>query len=84
MDEIDFGKECDLHHFHPRDTRLVVEAFLRQSAERGYRRVRLVHGKGRSAKKEHVYRILKEHPRVIRYYNDGPNWGATIIELSPE
>lgn len=78
---IDFGRECDLHFFEPRETRMVVNEFLRQAVASGFRTVRLVHGKGLSAKKREVYEILSGHPDVLKYGNDGPNWGATIITL---
>lgn len=79
--DIDFGYECDLHFFEPRETAAVIEEFLRQAAAKGLRKIRLVHGKGVSAKKREAYAILQRHPGVLRFENDGPNWGATIITL---
>lgn len=79
--EIDFGTEIDLHHFHPDDTAAAVEEFLRQAVDKGYDRVRIVHGKGMSKKKKWVYSILKEHSRVALFRDDGPNWGATVVYL---
>jgi DNA-nicking Smr family endonuclease len=78
---IEFGKELDLHHFHPRDTGPVLLEFLRQAAERGYRRLRVVHGKGMSQKKMLVHEILGKHPRVQGFSDDGANWGATIVYI---
>jgi DNA-nicking Smr family endonuclease len=78
---IDFGYECDLHFFEPRETAAVVNEFIRQAAAKGLKKIRLVHGKGMSAKKREVYDILQHHPDVAGFYNDGPNWGATIITL---
>ena len=79
--DIDFGYECDLHFFEPRETAAVVREFLRQAAEKGLVTVRLVHGKGKSAKKREAYDILAAHPDVVSFRNDGANWGATIITL---
>ena len=79
--EIDFGYECDLHFFEPRETAAVVEEFIRQAAAKGLKKIRLVHGKGTSAKKREVYEILERHRLVVGFCNDGPNWGATIITL---
>ncbi len=79
--DIDFGYECDLHFFEPRETDDVVREFIRQAAIKGLKKIRLVHGKGISAKKRRVYEILERHPDVAGYCNDGPNWGATIITL---
>ena len=78
---MEFGKEVDLHHFHPRDTKAVVEEFLRQAVEKGYVRVRIVHGKGRSQKKSQVYAILQGHRQVKTYHDEGANWGATVVFL---
>jgi DNA-nicking Smr family endonuclease len=79
--DIDFGYECDLHFFEPRETDEVVREFIRQAAEKGLKKIRLVHGKGISAKKRRVYELLQNHPDVAGFTNDGPNWGATIITL---
>jgi DNA-nicking Smr family endonuclease len=78
---IDFGYECDLHFFEPRETAAVVNEFIRQAAAKDFKKIRLVHGKGKSAKKREAYEILRHHPGVAGFCNDGPNWGATIITL---
>ena len=78
---IDFGEEIDLHHIHFKDTGIAVKEFLRQAAEKRFRKVRIVHGKGLSKKKEWVLGILEKDPRVLSFYNDGPNWGATVVVL---
>ena len=79
--DIDFGYECDLHFFEPRETAAVVNEFIRQAAAKGLKKIRLVHGKGKSVKKREAYEMLKRHPLVAGFCNDGPNWGATIITL---
>jgi DNA-nicking Smr family endonuclease len=79
--DIDFGYECDLHFFEPRETAAVVNEFIRQAAAKGMKKIRLVHGKGSSVKKREVHEILQSHRLVAGFSNDGPNWGATIITL---
>lgn len=79
--DIDFGYECDLHFFEPRETDDVVREFIRQAVAGGRRKIRLVHGKGISKKKKRVYELLQNHPDVAEFRNDGANWGATIITL---
>ncbi len=79
--DIDFGYECDLHFFEPRETDNVVREFIRQAMAKGLKKIRLVHGKGISAKKRRVYELLQGHPDVAEFRNDGANWGATIITL---
>ena len=78
---IDFGYECDLHFFDPSETSPVVNEFIRQAVEKGISQIRLVHGKGKSAKKREAYEILSKHPDVLSFGNDGPNWGATLIQV---
>jgi epoxyqueuosine reductase len=80
--EINFGQEIDLHHFHPADTKLLVEKFLENAIKEQYSTVRIIHGKGKSVKKRYVYEILKSHPAVASYNDDSYNWGATIITLN--
>jgi len=78
---VEFGAEIDLHHFSPRYTGPLVREFLDESVKKGYGEVRIVHGKGRSQKKQEVYRILETHPYVISFHDQGPNWGATVVFL---
>ncbi len=79
---IDFGYECDLHFFEPGETAAVVNEFIRQGVAKGLKSIRLVHGKGMSAKKREVRELLRKHPDVAGFGNDGPNWGATIVTLN--
>jgi predicted adenine nucleotide alpha hydrolase (AANH) superfamily ATPase len=83
-DEIPFpetGDEIDLHHFHPADTERVVKFYLGKSIEKKLKKVRIIHGKGRSKKKKEIYDILKNHPSVISFNDDSWNWGATVVYL---
>lgn len=76
----------DLHAFAPRDVRSVVDEYLRQAAARGFREVRLIHGKGSGTQRAIVRSVLASHPTVLRFF-DGPpergGWGATVVELLP-
>lgn len=80
-EQIELGSELDLHHFHPKDTKAVINEFIRQASENRLPRIRVVHGKGKSVKKQLIYKILKTHPDVLSFRDDGYNWGATVIEL---
>jgi DNA-nicking Smr family endonuclease len=80
---IDFGGEVDLHYFHPRDTELLVNEFIRQAIEKGLTNGRIIHGKGRSQKKLHVHEILSSCVSINSFSDDGSNWGATNVEFSP-
>lgn len=74
----------DLHPFAPRDFVSVVEAYLEAALERGFREVRLVHGRGIGVQRAAVRRLLDRHPAVLGYRDDDAlrgGWGATIVRL---
>ncbi len=76
----------DLHAFAPRDVRSVVADYLAEARARGFREVRLIHGKGRGTRRAIVRSVLARHPAVIEFF-DGPpergGWGATVVRLRP-
>ena len=74
----------DLHHFQPREILEVVDAYLDAALERGFREVRLIHGRGKGVQRSRVHGFLAGDPRVERY-EEAPQgrggWGATIAWL---
>jgi len=74
----------DLHGFQPREIPQVVESYLEAAVEKGYREVRLIHGRGKGVQRRRVQDLLARHPLVERYA-DAPahrgGWGATIAWL---
>jgi dsDNA-specific endonuclease/ATPase MutS2 len=76
----------DLHAFHPRDVRSVLESYLEAAVEAGFREVRLIHGRGTGVQREIVRSALARHPSV-RGFADAPpesgGWGATVVALGP-
>jgi dsDNA-specific endonuclease/ATPase MutS2 len=77
----------DLHAFRPRDVRLVVTEYLAEARARGFRRVRIVHGKGLGVQREAVRSLLALTP-FVEHFGDAPpeagGWGATVATLSRE
>ncbi len=74
----------DLHPFAPRDVVSVVESYLEAAAERGFREVRLIHGRGKGVQRASVQRRLRTHPLVEEFFDAPPargGWGATIVRL---
>jgi len=74
----------DLHGFFPQQVPDVVAKFIENAESLGLRRLRIVHGKGKSRMKWDVHRILKEHSAVERFADAPPEdggWGATIVIL---
>lgn len=81
---LEIGDVLDLHSFRPRDVADLVRDYLDEAAGRGFRRVRIVHGRGTGAQREIVRSILARDPRVTAF-GDAPGhaggWGATLVEL---
>ena len=77
----------DLHTIQPGEVRAVVEEYLREARRKGFRRVRLIHGKGVGVQREAVRTVLARTP-FVEHYADAPpeagGWGATIAHLSTE
>jgi len=77
----------DLHAFAPRDVRRVVEEYLLEARGRGFRQVRIIHGKGVGVQREVVRSVLARTP-FVEHFADAPpeagGWGATVARLSPE
>lgn len=74
----------DLHTFHPRDVKDLVPDYLAACRARGIFLVRIIHGKGIGNLRRTVHAILHEHPAVISYSLDHPqfgSWGATLVRL---
>jgi len=75
----------DLHTIRPRDMRPVVEEYLRIAHEKGFRTVRIIHGKGIGVQREIVRRILSRTSFVLGWTDAPPDaggLGATIATLS--
>jgi dsDNA-specific endonuclease/ATPase MutS2 len=72
----------DLHTFQPRDVKLVVEEYLKEAREAGFRSVRIIHGKGKGVQREMVRKIL-ERTEFVSNWTDAPpeagGLGATIV-----
>jgi len=74
----------DLHTFAPRDVASVVEDYLVEAATRGFREVRLIHGRGIGVQREIVRAVLARHALVESFADAPPErggWGATIVVL---
>lgn len=80
--EIPIEPELDLHAFAPRDVPSVVEAYLEAAHARGFREVRLVHGRGIGVQRARVHQVLQTHPLVVHHRDDPrAHLGATWVVL---
>lgn len=82
--EVPISDVFDLHAFAPRDAKAAVEAYLEEAHARGFKALRIIHGRGIGAQREMVRAILARTPYVLDY-RDAPaeagGWGATIVTL---
>ena len=76
----------DLHAVAPRDVKRVVVEYLKEARRKGFRSVRIIHGKGKGVQREMVRSILARTP-FVEDWTDAPpeagGWGATIARLKP-
>jgi dsDNA-specific endonuclease/ATPase MutS2 len=82
--EIPLQDSLDLHPFLPKDIPSVVEEYLEQCKQAGFREVRLIHGKGKGVQRTVVHSLLGKHPAVASFYEaplEGGGWGATMVVL---
>jgi dsDNA-specific endonuclease/ATPase MutS2 len=84
--EIEITDVFDLHTIPPRDVKRVVEEYLLIAQEKGFRSVRIIHGKGVGVQREMVRSILARTPFVADWTDAPPEaggLGATIARLNP-
>jgi DNA-nicking Smr family endonuclease len=82
MHPIPIESSLDLHAFHPRDIKSVVEEYVNAAFEAGLREVRLIHGRGKGVQRGIVQQTLDRHDLVEEFW-DAPesHLGATVARL---
>ncbi|HSD51113.1 MAG TPA: Smr/MutS family protein [Candidatus Methylomirabilis sp.] len=81
---VPIGDSLDLHTFTPKDIPAVVADYLEECARRGFREVRLIHGRGTGTQRAIVRDLLAAHPLVTDFADAPPErggWGATVAYL---
>ena len=78
--EIPIEAALDLHPFRPNEIRDVAREYLEQARARGFREVRLVHGRGRGVQRANVQALLRTLPYVVDFWDDA-HLGATVVVL---
>jgi dsDNA-specific endonuclease/ATPase MutS2 len=76
----------DLHTFSPKEILFLLEDYLLECQKRGFKEVRIIHGKGKGVQMKIVHSFLKKSPLVQSFKPAPPEtggWGATIAYLSP-
>jgi dsDNA-specific endonuclease/ATPase MutS2 len=74
----------DLHTFSPREIPSLLEDYLLECGKKGFKEVRIIHGKGKGAQMNIVHSFLKKSPVVDSFRLAPPeagSWGATVAVL---
>lgn len=80
--ELPIDGTLDLHTFHPRDARAVVDDYVAAAREAGLDEIRVIHGRGRGVLRGLVQAALEAHPDVEAFDDDHASLlGATIARL---
>jgi dsDNA-specific endonuclease/ATPase MutS2 len=83
--EIEITDIFDLHTIPPREVKAVVEEYLREARQKGFRVVRIIHGKGIGVQREIVRSILAR-TSFVEEWSDAPpdagGLGATLARLA--
>ena len=75
----------DLHPFRPNETASVVAEYIAAAAAKGFREVRLIHGRGLGVQRQIVRATLERSSLVASFEDATPErggWGATVVRLS--
>ncbi len=77
--EVPIEDSIDLHTFQPREIPDLVEEYLDQAILKGYREVRIIHGRGLGVQRQIVHSMLKKHSRVVSYHDAADRGSTTVI-----
>lgn len=85
MDEVSYpiNGELDLHTFAPGEVKDLIPEYLWACRQQGIFQIRIIHGKGKGVLREIVHSILRKHPDVEDFWQEGSagSWGATVVKL---
>jgi dsDNA-specific endonuclease/ATPase MutS2 len=74
----------DLHTFRPKEVSDLLDDYLEAASAKGFKEVRIIHGKGTGTLRATVHTILRSHPMVECFRQAdalGGGWGATAAVL---
>ena len=82
MHHVPIEDSIDLHGFHPKDIKSIVEEYVNAAHEAGLYEVRLIHGRGKGIQRGIVQAALERHPLVEEFYDAlETHLGATVARL---
>jgi dsDNA-specific endonuclease/ATPase MutS2 len=74
----------DLHTFRAKEVRDLLDDYLEAASSKGFKEVRIIHGKGTGTLRATVHAILTSHPLVESFRQADSllgGWGATAAVL---
>jgi DNA-nicking Smr family endonuclease len=80
--EIPITDVLDLHPFRPSEVRDVALEYLNEARRRGFRQVRLIHGRGIGVQRERIQSMLSTLEWIESFHDADPGgggWGATVV-----
>jgi dsDNA-specific endonuclease/ATPase MutS2 len=78
--ELPITDVLDLHSFRPSEVKDVVRDYLDAAYEKGFRDLRIIHGKGIGVQRQTVRTLLERDARV-EAFGDAGSWGATWVRM---
>ncbi|HET9229410.1 MAG TPA: Smr/MutS family protein [Thermoanaerobaculia bacterium] len=78
--ELPITDVLDLHSFRPAEVPDVVRDYLDAAYEKGFRDLRIIHGKGIGVQRQTVRTLLERDSRV-EAFGDAETWGATWVRM---
>jgi len=77
----------DLHTFSPKEIPSLLKEYLLECQKKGFREVRIIHGKGKGVQMNIVQSFLRKSPLVESFRLAPPeagSWGATLVLLKKD
>jgi dsDNA-specific endonuclease/ATPase MutS2 len=82
--ELPLEDVLDLHTFSPKETPDLIDHYIQQAYQAGFKQIRIIHGKGKGVQRTIVHSLLAKNPYVQEIETAPPEfggWGATIVFL---
>lgn len=82
--EVEITDVFDLHAFAARDAQAALEAYLDEAARRGFKALRIIHGRGIGVQREMTHAVLGRRTDVASFCDapaEAGGWGATLVTL---
>lgn len=78
--EIPISDTFDLHPFRPDEVRSAALEYLEEARRRGFRQVRLIHGRGIGVQRANIQSMLTSLPWVEDFWDEA-SLGATVVVI---